>query len=363
MADKVDGSVRPVDDPAMLDLVMHEPIGVCALLLAWNSPMQLLANKLPPALAAGNTVVVRPSELAPTSVARFGELVCESEIPPGVVNVITGRDRRTGERLVRHRDVDLVSVTGGVATGRTVAGSAGHDLKRVIAELGGKSAQLIFADADIPAAVEGVVAGVFAAAGQTCVAGSRLLVERTVFDDVISRIVDRAERMRLGDPFDEATDIGPMANEAQHRRVLARIDEGVAAGARLLTGGRDARTHDLFIPPTIFTDVGEASALFQEEIFGPVVVAMPFEDEDAAVRAANATPYGLAAGLWTADLSRALRVAKRLQCGTVWVNTFRRVEASAPFGGVKQSGLGRERGREGLREFMQPKNVMIRIAP
>ena len=362
IADKIDGSVRSVDDPAMVDLVTYEPFGVCALILAWNSPLQLLANKLPAALAAGNTAVVRPSEMAPASVGRFGELVCDSELPAGVVNVVTGRDRHTAERLIQHRDVDLVSITGGVATGRAVAGIAGNHLKKVVAELGGKSAQLVFADADISAAVDGVIAGVFAAAGQTCIAGSRLLVERSAFDQVVSLLVERAERIRLGDPFDSATDMGPMANEAQYRRVLTKMENGIAE-ARLISGGvHDSRTRDLFLPPTIFTDVGETSALVQDEVFGPVLVAMPFEDEDDAVRAANATPFGLAAGLWTTDLSRAVRVAKRMRCGTVWVNTYRRVEASAPFGGFKQSGLGRERGLEGLREYMQTKNIMIRIA-
>ena len=359
-ADKIDGRVLAVENPAFFDYVMHEPVGVCALLTAWNSPMQLLANKLPAALVTGNSVVIRPSELSAGSTALLAELLVEADLPPGVVNIVTGSSLEVAQRLSRHPEVDMVSLTGGVATGRAIAGAAGEDLKRVVMELGGKSAQVVFDDVDLDRVVEGIVAGIFAASGQTCIAGSRLLVHDGIADELLQRLVARAEGIRLGDPLDPQTEMGPIANRAHFERVHRFVESGVAEGARMLTGGPLADSGaGYFFAPTIFVDVDPGMAIVREEIFGPVLVVQRFSDEEEAVRLANSSDFGLAAGLWTRDLGRAMRVSRRLRAGSVWVNTYRQVSPSAPFGGFGQSGIGRERGWEGMLEFLQTKNVMV----
>lgn len=359
-ADKIDGRVVAVENPAFFDFVVHEPVGVCALLTAWNSPMQLLANKLPAALVTGNTVVVRPSEQSPGSTALLAELLAEADLPPGVVNIVTGSNLDVAQRLSRQPGIDLVSLTGGVATGRTVAGGAGHDLKRVVMELGGKSAQVVFDDVDPDRVVEGIVAGIFAAAGQTCIAGSRLLAHHRIVDELTARLVRRAESITLGDPLDPGTQMGPIANKTHFDRVTRFVETGVSEGARLLTGG--PLGEGLFVRPTIFAAVHQDMSIVREEIFGPVLVVQPFTDERQAVELANGTDFGLAAGVWTSDLGRALRLSRRLRAGSVWVNTYRQVSPTAPFGGFGQSGIGRERGWEGLLEFVQTKNVMVETA-
>lgn len=362
-ADKIDGRVLDVELPGALDYVVHDPVGVCALLTAWNSPMQLLANKLPAALVAGNCVVIRPSEHAPSSIAFLAELLDDIGIPGGVVNILTSESTSIPEALIHHPDVDLVSLTGGPRTGRAVAGAAGAALKRAVMELGGKSAQLVFADADLDQAVDGIIAGIFAASGQTCIAGSRLLVQSDVYDAVLDRLTDRTRHQRLGDPFDDDVDLGPIANRAQFERVAAYVRGAIHDGARLLVGGSVDGGDGLMIPPTVFADVPPTMPIACEEVFGPVLVASSFDDEDEAVRVANGTGYGLAAGIWTRDLSRSIRMSRRLRAGTVWVNTYRQVSPGAPFGGTGLSGLGRERGIEGLLEFVQSKNVMIQVSP
>lgn len=362
-ADKLDGRVVAVEAPDTFDYVVHEPVGVCALLTPWNSPMQILGNKLPAALAAGNTAVVRPSELSAASTAYFGSLTIEAGLPPGVINVVTSASVDPARALTRHPDVSLVSLTGGVATGRSVAGAAGTDLKRAVTELGGKSPHIIFEDADLDAAIDGVIAGIFAAGGQSCIAGSRLLVACDVFDEVLKRLVDRAEEMQLGDPLKDATGMGPLANSVHFQRVRDYIEGGLEAGATMVTGGvDDAQPDSYFVRPTIFTDVNPAMAIVREEIFGPVLVVMPFSDEDELLDQANSTDFGLAAGLWTRDISRAMRIVKRINAGSVWVNTYRKVAPAAPFGGTGNSGIGRERGLEGLLEFTNVKNVMMDIS-
>ncbi|WP_353191634.1 aldehyde dehydrogenase [Pandoraea pnomenusa] len=361
-ADKLLGQHLPLDQPNTLDYLSLEPYGVVGVITAWNSPLSLLANKLAPALAAGNCVVVKPSEHASASTLEFASLVEQAGFPPGVFNVVTG-GAETGSALVDDPGVSLVSFTGSPNVGRHIAAAAGRRLIPVKLELGGKSPNIIFDDADLDKAVVGALAGIFGATGQTCVAGSRLLVQRSVYDQVIDRLATRASAIRMGDPLDPATEMGAVANEPQYRRILAAIDAAKDAGGRLICGGKRATGPGLdqgyFIEPTIFADVNNRSELAQEEIFGPVLAIIPFDTEAEAIAIANDTRYGLAAGIWSRDISRVMRVSKAIQAGSVWVNTYRALAAQAPFGGFKESGIGRERGEAGLHEYMTTKNVMI----
>lgn len=365
LADKIDGRVVPLDVPNAFDFTVCEPYGVCALLLAWNSPLQLLANKLAPALAAGNTVVVKPSEVAPASILEFGKLVEEAGFPPGVINIITGLGPLVGRRLAEHADVELVSLTGGVGTGRAIASIAAQAPKKVVLELGGKSPNIIFDDADLDLAAKGAVAGIFNAAGQTCIAGSRLLVHEDVIDEIVDRLISRARAIRLGDPADPSTEMGPLATEAHMQRVLGFIDGAIKEGAKLVAGGQRASREDLnrgfFVEPTILLDVRPHMKIAQEEVFGPVLSVFRFRTEAEAIALANQSEFGLASGIWTSNLDRALTVSRAMRAGTVWVNTYRSSSPAAPFGGFKRSGLGRERGREALYEYLQVKNVMISL--
>ncbi|MFC5749269.1 aldehyde dehydrogenase [Actinomadura rugatobispora] len=359
-ADKLYGRTVPLDHPGMFDFTRRRPYGVAGLVTAWNSPIALLANKLPPALATGNTVVVKPSEHASVTTCELGLLAAEAGFPPGVVNVVTG-DGAVGDALTGHPGIGKISFTGGSATGTRVAEAAARRLVPLTLELGGKSPNIVFADADLDRAVVGAVAGIFGAAGQTCIAGSRLLVHRPVYERVAGAIVERAGRIRLGDPLDPGTEMGPVANRPQFDRILALIEAGRDEGAALLTGGGPAEGagEGLFIRPTVFGDVSPGMRVAAEEIFGPVLSIIPFDDEDEAVRIANDIDYGLAAGVWTGDIDRAHRVTERLEAGSVWVNTYRATAAQAPFGGVKRSGYGRERGEEALAEYTYVQNVMI----
>ena len=361
-ADKLFGQHIPLDQQDTLDYLVHEPYGVVALITAWNSPLALLANKLAPALAAGNCVVVKPSEHASVSTLEFAALVEEAGFPAGVFNVVTG-GAETGRALVDARGVARVSFTGSPGVGREIAAAAGRRLVPVTLELGGKSPNIVFDDADVGKAVVGALAGIFGATGQTCVAGSRLLVQRGVYDEVVRRVAERAALIRLGDPTDPATEMGTVANEPQFRRILGAIEGAKASGARLVTGGGRAVGANLdsgyFIQPTVFADVSNRSELAQEEIFGPVLAIIPFETEAEAIALANDSRFGLAAGIWSNDISRVMRVSREIQAGSIWVNTYRAVAAQAPFGGFKESGIGRERGEAGLREYLTTKNVMI----
>jgi (Z)-2-((N-methylformamido)methylene)-5-hydroxybutyrolactone dehydrogenase len=360
-ADKIWGKVIPLDRMDVFDYSSCEPLGVIGLITAWNSPMALLANKLPAALAAGNCVVVKPSEHASVTTLEFCSLIEKAGFPPGVFNVVTG-DYRTGRALISS-GINKVSFTGSPAAAREIAASAGKALIPVTLELGGKSPNIIFADADLDKAVVGALAGIFAAAGQTCIAGSRLLVQRPIYDEVTRRLADRAAKIKLGNPLDPATEMGSAANEPQLNKIMGFVDAAKKEGARLVTGGErvteGALAKGLFIKPTIFADVRNDMMIAQEEVFGPVLSIIPFETEEEAVAIGNATRYGLASGIWTRDLNRMHRVSRALNVGMVWVNTYRAVAAQTPFGGVKDSGFGRERGEAGLQEFLTTKNVMI----
>ena len=364
-ADKLWGSVIPLDQPGVMDFALREPYGVVAAITAWNSPIALLANKLPAALAAGNCVVIKPSEHASVTTLELAELAEQAGFPPGVINVVTG-GAEVGQALVGSPEVDKISFTGSPAVGREIAAAAGRNLRPVTLELGGKSPNIVFADADLERAVIGALAGIFGATGQTCIAGSRLLVQRPVYDEMVERLAERAGRIVLGDPREPATEMGTAANRPQFDRILEFIDIAKREGARLVAGGQPARDGELarglFIQPTVFADVDNDMRVAQEEIFGPVLSIMPFDEEEEAVALGNATPYGLASGVWTQDVSRALRMVHAMRSGVVWVNTYRMVAAQGPFGGMKDSGFGRERGEQGLLEFTTSKNVMIDVS-
>jgi aldehyde dehydrogenase (NAD+) len=361
-ADKLWGSVIPLDQQDVFDYASREPLGVAVLITAWNSPIALLSNKLAPALAAGNCVVIKPSEQASATTVEFCRMLQQAGFPSGVVNLVTG-DARVGSALVSARGIDLVSFTGSPGVGREIAATAGRNLVRVTLELGGKSPNVVFADADLDKAVVGAIAGIFGATGQTCIAGSRLLVQRPIYETMLDRLVKRAESIVLGNPIDPATEMGTVANERQFRKILDCISAARAEGARLVTGGEAATEGKLstgfFIRPTIFADVHNEMGIAQEEVFGPVLSVIPFETEGQAIEISNSTRYGLACGVWTKDISRAMRVSRAIQSGTVWINTYRAVACQAPFGGLKESGFGRERGQQALEEYMSYKNVMI----
>ncbi|MCH6163818.1 aldehyde dehydrogenase [Streptomyces marispadix] len=361
-ADKLYGRTIPLDNPGLFDFTRRRPHGVAALITAWNSPIALLANKLPPALAAGNTVVVKPSEHASVTTCEFGRMAIDAGLPPGVVNVVTGGPE-VGDALVGHPGIDKISFTGGTPTGARIAESAGRRLVPVTLELGGKSPNIVFDDADLDRAVVGAVAGIFAAAGQTCIAGSRLLVQRSVYPEVVDAITKRAAAIRLGDPLDASTEMGPVANRPQFERIVKLIEKGKQEGATLLTGGGPATGPDLadglFIAPTVFGEVSPGMRIASEEVFGPVLSVIPFDGEEEAVEIANGVEYGLAAAVWSRDIERVHRVVDRLEAGSVWVNTYRTNAAQAPFGGIKSSGYGRERGEEALAEYTFVQNVMV----
>ncbi|GAC1324189.1 MAG: aldehyde dehydrogenase [Mycobacteriales bacterium] len=363
LADKLTGETKALDGYHMLDYTTREPLGVTALITAWNSPLSLLANKLPPALAFGNTAVVKPSEYTPASTLELGRLIEEVGFPPGVVNVVVG-GAETGRALTSHPRLDMISFTGSVETGRVIARAAADSIIPVALELGGKSANIIFADADLGRATSGAVAGIFAAAGQTCVAGSRLLVQRSVAGEILDGVVERARTIRLGDPLDPETQMGPMANQAQLEKVLAEISGATRDGARLVTGGSTlgADQPGLFVTPTVFADVRNDMSVARNEIFGPVLGVQTFDDDAEAVRIANDSRFGLAAGVWTSNLSRAHLVAKELRAGMVWVNTYRSTAVQAPFGGVGDSGYARERGVEAIAGYTRIKNTMIDLS-
>ncbi|WP_245396738.1 aldehyde dehydrogenase [Jiella sonneratiae] len=365
LADKITGAVLPSDKPGHMNYLTREPLGVIAMVTPWNSPLMLLAWKLAPALAAGNTAVVKPSEFTSASALRFAELVAATGLPSGVLNVVTGLGSEAGAALVGHRDVAKVAFTGGVGGGCSVYSAAAVGLKPVSLELGGKSPNIVFEDADLEMAARGVVAGIFGSGGQSCVAGSRLLVQRGIHDRLVARIVELTGKIRLGDPMSPDTDIGPVATRPQFERIMTCIGWAKEDGAAVATGGSQVPDPSggraLFVAPTIFTGVRNDMRIAQEEVFGPVLCVIPFDDEAEAVAIANDTRFGLGAGLWTRDVARVHRVAARLEAGTVWVNTYKITSHLSPFGGYKASGLGREGGMEMIGGYLQTKSVWLNL--
>ncbi len=366
MADKVQGETIPVDGP-YLNYTRRVPVGVCGAITPWNHPALIAAKKVAPALACGNTVVVKPSELAPLSVLELGRLALEAGLPPGVLNVVPGA-RAAGEALTTHPDVDRIDLTGSTPTGVAIAKAAADDMKRLGFELGGKAANVVFADADLERTADGVVFSGYVAQGQSCVAGARVLVERSIADRFVERLAARVADIRAGDPLDLRTQLGPLITPAAAARVRAAVEEAVAEGASVVAAGRlddlPAGISPLgFCPPTLLWAERPSIRAARDEIFGPVVVVLPFEHEHEATAIANALPFGLGAGVWTADIHRAHRVADALRAGIVWINDYHRIDPGSPWGGFGLSGYGRENGFEAMRMFTEVKSVWVGLEP
>ncbi|MGF1793940.1 aldehyde dehydrogenase [Photobacterium profundum] len=360
LADKVEGETLSLDKPDLFGYTVREPLGVIAGIIPWNSPLYLTAIKIAPALATGNTVVLKPSEHASATLLELGKLALEAGFPAGVLNVITGYGLPCGDALTRHPLVKKIAFTGGSESAKHVIRNSAENYAKLSLELGGKSPNIIFNDADIDSAVNGAVAGIFAAAGQSCVSGSRLLVQEDIYEEFVTRLTERAERIVVGDPSHIETEMGPMATASQLAIVERFVDVALTEGAKLRTGGKRADIQSgWFYTPTILECNSNNDTLMQEEVFGPVAAVIPFKDEAEVLAMANDSKYGLAAGIWTQNLAKAHRMIKGIRSGIVWVNTYRAVSASAPIGGYGQSGYGRECGIDSINEFTQIKTVWI----
>ena len=363
MADKLQGDVIPVE-PGFLNYVLREPLGVVGAIVPWNFPLMFCSWKMGPALSAGNTVVLKPAELTPLSSLRIGELMAEAGIPAGVVNIVPGPGRTAGEHLARHPDVRKIAFTGSTAVGRTIVAASAGNLKRVQLELGGKGANIVFADADLDAAVNGSAFAIFHNQGQACIAGSRLILHESIADEFLRRFIELAESIRLGDQLDPATEMGPLTSAGHRDRVLSYIEVAKADGGEILTGGTaptdPALARGFYLRPTVVR-VDPSSRVCREEVFGPFVSVTTFRSDEEAIAIANDVDYGLGGGLWTRDLSRAHSVAARIRAGMVWVNSYKRVNPGSPFGGTGLSGYGREMGFEAMREYTEPKSVWVNV--
>jgi aldehyde dehydrogenase (NAD+) len=361
LADKVQSSVIPTDKEGVFAYTLYEPKGVVAIITPWNSPLTLTSWKLAPALAAGCTAIVKPSEFTSASMIELATIATAAGIPAGVLNVVTGFGHEVGEALVSHPDVAHIGFTGGEVAGQKIYEAAARGFKTVTLELGGKSPNIVFDDADLDQAVKGVVSGIFAATGQTCQAGSRLLVQDGIHDELVRRLVDFIKDAKIGDPADLSTQIGPVSTRPQFDKILSYIDIAAKEGAKLVYGGRPLPDigSGQFVEPTIFTNVDNKMRVAQEEIFGPVLSVIRFKDEEDALRIGNDIAYGLAAGVWTQSLKRALFMAERLKAGTVYVNNYRATSFTSPFGGFKRSGIGRESGPEAIKDYLDVKTVWV----
>ncbi len=363
MADKLEGNVVPVD-AGFLNYVEREPLGVVGQIVPWNFPMMFVSWKLGPALAAGNSVVIKPSEITPLSTLRIGELMLEVGFPPGVVNIVTGYGDTVGQHIAEHPGIDKVSFTGSTAVGRKIVQASAGNLKKVQLELGGKGPNIVFPDANIPAAVGGAAFAIFHNQGQACIAGSRLILHESIAAQFLEKFIALARSIRIGDPLDTDTELGPLTSKVHHERVLSYISVAREQGGEILSGGRvppgDAFAKGYFVEPTIVR-AAPGDRVSQEEVFGPFVTITTFREDDEALAIANGTAYGLGAGLWTSDISRAHRFAKNLHAGMVWINCYKRVHPASPFGGVGQSGYGREMGFEAMRDYTQPKSVWVNV--
>jgi (Z)-2-((N-methylformamido)methylene)-5-hydroxybutyrolactone dehydrogenase len=361
-ADKLGGEVVPTGRSNYLCYTQYEPVGVVGAIVPWNSPLLLMTWKVAPALAAGCTLVVKPSDYTPVSTLAFARLVREAGFPDGVFNVVTGNGPAVGKALAAHGGVAKIAFTGSTAVGRQVAVAAAGNLRSSLLELGGKSPQVVFADADLDVAANGIISGIFAATGQTCMAGSRVLVQREVHDEVVARVTARARDIRLGDPRHPSTEMGPVSNQGQFDKIMSFLASAEKDGAAIACGGRARQDlGGLFIEPTVLTGTRPGMRVVEEEIFGPVASFMSFGDEDEAVALANDSEFGLAAGVWTQNVHRAHRVARRLRAGSVWVNAYRTAAPGVPFGGYKSSGIGRENGAASVLEYTETKSVWVEL--
>jgi len=360
-ADKVHGKTIPIDGDFFC-YTRHEPVGVVGQIIPWNFPLVMMAWKLAPALATGNTVVLKPAEQTPLSALRVGELIVEAGFPAGVVNMLPGFGPTAGAAIANHMDVDKVAFTGSTEVGHLIMEAAAKsNLKRVTLELGGKSPNIVFADVDLDEAVEGAHFGLFFNHGQCCCAGSRVFVEEKIYDEFVEKSGARARKRTVGDPFDPKTEQGPQVDQAQFDKIMGYIDSGRSEGAKLVCGGERVGDRGYFVQPTVFADVQDNMKIAEEEIFGPVMSVIPFKSLDEVVARANRTTYGLAAAVWTRDIKKALAIANNVRAGTVWVNCYNVLDTRAPFGGFKQSGIGRELGEYGLQQYTEVKTVTVKL--